>query len=150
MKGPVEYQADIFTKRFRSVRRTNIEVSDIHIPLVSALRWAMKPEVIWRHVPNGEHREPRTAAKLKAMGVLAGSADLEFIWKNPNGELRMLFMELKAAKRKQSEAQELFAQRVHAVGAWYVVVRSMDEALDTLRAARLLRDDVRISPLSSD
>ena len=40
----------------------------------------LRPDVIMRHVPNGEHRDPRTAAKLKAMGVLPGSADLEFHW----------------------------------------------------------------------
>ena len=49
------------------------------------LRWCVRPDVIFRHYPAGEHRDPRTAAKLKAMGVLAGSADLEFFYRNAAG-----------------------------------------------------------------
>ena len=72
-------QKDLLTRRWRKVVVPQKEVT-LHIQLVAMLRWCLRPDVIMRHVPNGEHRDPRTAAKLKAMGVLAGSADLEFHW----------------------------------------------------------------------
>ena len=43
------------------------------------LRWCLRRDVIFRHYPAGSIaiRAPRTS---KAMGVLAGSADLEFFY----------------------------------------------------------------------
>lgn len=138
-------QKDLFTRRFRNVRRREDEAHSLHIPLVSLLRWVMKPDVLWRHVPNGEHRDFKTARKLKAMGVLPGCADLEFFWRD--GRLRVLFMELKMPKNKLSETQSLFANRAQAIGAEHVTVKSIDDALDLLRERKLLRSDVRIDSL---
>ena len=63
-------QKNLLTGRWRKLVEPQKEVDVLHIPLVSTLRWCLRPDVVWRHVPNGEHRDPRTAAKLKAMGVL--------------------------------------------------------------------------------
>ena len=65
-------QRDLFTKRYRRVVEPQKEATSLHIPLVAMLRWCLRPDVIFRHYPAGEHRDPRTAAKLKAMGVLPG------------------------------------------------------------------------------
>ena len=133
------YQAHLFNKRIPAPK----EVS-LHISLVSLLRWALRPDVIMRHVPNGEHRDPRTAAKLKAMGTLAGSADLEFFYKVASG-LRVLFLELKTAKGRLSIAQVDFALAMRLLGAEHYVVRSIDEAITILGTRGLLRNDIEVN-----
>jgi hypothetical protein len=120
----------------------------MQIQLVSLLRWCLKPTVIMRHVPNGEVRDKRTAAKLKAMGVLPGSADLEFFWKaywedaeGSHTALRVLFLELKLPGRSASDAQVEFGLAMRVAGADYAVVRSIDAALFELGKHDLLRAD---------
>lgn len=120
------------------------EVTSLHIPLVAMLRWCLAPHVLMRHVPNGEHRDPRTAAKLKAMGTLAGSADLEFHWRDDGGLRKMLHLELKVGNRQPSDAQDAFARIVVDLGDEYLVVRSIDGALTILGARGLLRNDIEI------
>jgi hypothetical protein len=120
-----------------------------HIQLVAMLRWCLRPDVIMRHVPNGEHRDPRTAAKLKAMGVLPGSADLEFHWaeweNNRIGNVRrLLHLELKVAKRPPSHAQVVFAMRVRELGDAYHIARSIDEAIGIIGRYGLIRPDVEV------
>lgn len=52
------------------------------------------PELRWFHaIPNGEKRDPRLAAKLKAAGVKAGVAD--YFLPAPRGEFSGLYIELK-------------------------------------------------------
>jgi hypothetical protein len=46
------------------------------------------------HIPNGGHRDPRTAAKLKGQGVKAGVSDL--FLPVPRGTMHGLWIELKA------------------------------------------------------
>ena len=63
------------------------------------------PELRWLyHVPNGELREPATAAKLKAMGVRAGVPDLclPVARKGYHG----LYIELKAGTSRPTKAQQ--------------------------------------------
>src|SRR3990167_6123406 len=57
------------------------------------------PDLRWRAIPNGEYRSPRTAGRLKAMGVQAGVADLHITL--PRG--RTAWIELKSAKGVQSD-----------------------------------------------
>ena len=161
----VAQQKDLLTGRWRKVVAPQRE-SAFHIQLVSMLRWCLRPDVIMRHVPNGEHRDPRTAAKLKAMGVLAGAADLEFHWcemplrrvpfqiepsrfppepdRNAPKVRRMLHLELKLPGRKQSEAQAGYALAMKLFGDEYHVVRSIDEAIGILGERGLLRSDVEV------
>ena len=112
---PAEYQKDLFTKRYRKVKKRALEVNHLHIPLVGILHYAICPDVIWRHYPAGEKRDGRDGAKLKAMGVLPGCADLEFFY---NGEFGMgiLFLELKGPKGVQSPAQSDFEKRAKKIG----------------------------------
>ncbi len=80
------------------------------------------------HVPNGEVRDPRTGAKLKAMGTRRGVADLVFI--RPGAPL--LFLELKDRVGRQSAAQIEFQAAAERAGAQYEVAHSLDDALDVL------------------
>ena len=156
----VPMQKDLLTGRYRKVYVPQRE-SKLHIQLVTMLRWCLRPDVIMRHVPNGEHRDPRTAAKLKAMGVLPGSADLEFHWcemetvgfvtgagdalmGEPQKVRRMLHLELKIERRPQNIAQSEFALAVRLLGDEYHVVRSIDQAITILGERGLLRSDVEV------
>ena len=115
-----------------------------HIQLVSMLRWCLRPTVMFRHVPNGEHRDLRTAQKLKAMGTLAGSADLEFHWWSDDDRRRLLHLELKVGKRPMSIAQVEFALAMRLLGDEYHVARSVDEAITILGERGLIRPDVEV------
>jgi hypothetical protein len=140
-------QRDLFTRKWRRLEQPQKEVWSLHIPLVTMLRWCLRPNVIFRHVPNGEHRDLRTAQKLKAMGVLPGSADLEFHWcemEDDRKVRRMLHLELKVANRPQSDAQIEFALAMELLGDEYHVARSIDEAIKILGERGLLRPDVEV------
>ena len=136
-------QKDLLTGRWRKLVEPQKEAT-FHIQLVSTLRWCLRPDVVWRHVPNGEHRDPRTAAKLKAMGVLAGSADLEFFYRNAAGVPCLLFLELKLPRRKPSEAQDAFALAVKPLGAEYEVACTIDEAIGVIGKRGLIRSNVEV------
>jgi hypothetical protein len=139
-------QKDLFTKRWRAQVWPQKE-SSFQIELVQILRWCVRPDVIWRHIPNGEYRDPRTAAKLKAMGILPGSADLEFHWCEIDALQRkcrrVLHLELKAGNRPQSAAQASFALAVRLLGDEYHIAHSIDEAIMILHDRGLLYREVR-------
>lgn len=140
---------DLFTGRWRTEPLERRLESGLQIQLVTLLRWAVRPDVLWRHIPNGEHRDPRTAAKLKAMGVLPGSADLEFHWcegVEGGGKVRrLLHLELKIGNRKPTDSQVGFALAVRLMGDEYHVARSVDEAIAILGERGLLRGDREIA-----
>jgi hypothetical protein len=141
------YQRDLYTRRWHKLVQPQKEVWSLHIPLVTMLRWCIRPDVIFRHCPNGEHRDLRTAQKLKAMGVLPGSADLEFHWaemEEGRKVRRMLHLELKVANRPQSDAQIEFALAMELLGDEYHVARSIDEAIKILGERGLIRSDVEV------
>jgi hypothetical protein len=100
----------------------------IHIAVVQHLRTRAKPGWYWFHPANGEHRDKRTAAKLKAMGVQAGIADLLLI--APDGTLHAL--ELKRRGGVLSEAQRDFAAICERAGCPYSAAYDLDEALRIL------------------
>src|SRR5262245_9035360 len=93
---------DLFGRMTAAAYRTPEREMQMQIDLVHLLHRCLRPDVIMRHVPNGELRDKRTASKLKAMGVLPGSADLEFFfkryWEDSEGShtaFAALFLELK-------------------------------------------------------
>jgi hypothetical protein len=142
-------QRDLFTKRWRKIENHSKEIS-LHIQLVSMLRWCIRPDVIFRHVPNGEQRDPRTAAKLKAMGILPGSADLEFHWAEMDTEWpdrkcrRMLHLELKVGNRQRTESQIAFDLVMRLLGDEYHIARTVNQAIEILGTRGLLRHDVEV------
>jgi hypothetical protein len=73
-------------------------------------------------VPNGGLRSKSEAMKFKATGLVAGVSDLIII--QPN---RVIFIEVKFEKGKQSEAQIQFENSVKALGFEYYVIKSLEE-----------------------
>jgi len=87
-------------------------------------------------VPNGGHRHPATAGKLKAEGVKRGIPDicLPFPNKPMNADSSPHFagayIELKAGNNKATPEQKEFLEFVNARGFVGIVARGCEEALD--------------------
>lgn len=119
----------------RPRRRMRTPEQPIHEGVVQLLKFAAAPGVVWYHPPNGEARNPRTGARLKAMGVVPGVADIALVL--PGG--LAAFLEIKASDGRQSEHQRAFEGRVRGAGARYAVAKSIDEARAILRDWGALR-----------
>lgn len=136
-------QRDLLTKRWRSVKPQRIdEARDVHIPLVAYIRLMVKRDVLWWHTPNGGLRNKREAAKLKAMGVKSGVADLIFIRRAPwslDCLPEVFFLELKAPNRHQDEGQKNFESSAIVAGCDYKVADTTDGAIEILEKRGLLR-----------
>lgn len=134
-------QKDMFTKRWRQARELDPKESQIQIALIEHLKYRARPSVLYFHIPNGELRDKRAAAKLKAMGTLPGVADLVFMWPIPairSWQIQVLFLELKARSRKPAPEQLLFAERAYKAGAIYEFADNIDQALQILSRHDLL------------
>jgi hypothetical protein len=107
----------------------------LHMSVADLLRRFAKPDWRWSHYPSGEHRDIRTASKLKQMGVQLGWPD--FLLLDPTGRLHAL--ELKRQGETLTDDQEDFQAWciVHSVP--HSVSRSVDEALTVLSAWGVLR-----------
>jgi len=145
----VPLQKSLFTRRWsQQVHATRKEI-DLHIELVAMLRIVLKPTVLWWHTPNGEHRNPDTARKLKAMGVLPGVPDLQFHWAemDEHGQRfrHVLHMEMKAGNRPQGNAQIAFELAVKLLGDEYYIVRTVVDALEILGERGLIKEGVEIA-----
>lgn len=108
---------------------------ETQIVIVDLLRAIGNRDWDWNHPASGEHRDKRTAAKLKAMGVRPGRPDLEFI--SPEGLYHGL--ELKRRGEKQNDAQKEFAAKCDRLGWIYAVADTLDDALAVLRNWGVLR-----------
>jgi hypothetical protein len=124
-------QIELFKQRGRKRPAPRFDPSElqIQISLVTRLRLMCKPGIVWWHCPNGEERDKRVAAKLKAMGVLPGVSDLTFVFAKPRPNL---FLELKARGKGLTDAQEIFRDRVRANGHIYEWTDSIDDAVRIL------------------
>jgi hypothetical protein len=110
----------------------------IQIDLIQLLHLQARREIEYWHTPNGELRDKRHAAKLKAMGTRPGVADLMFLF-HDTAEVPVLFLELKARNGKLSDNQEHFRNRVRALGYAYEWTDSFDDAVRILRKYHVLR-----------
>jgi hypothetical protein len=90
------------------------------------------PNCIWWAVPNGGYRDVRTASKLKAEGVKPGVSDIMVLWGG-----RLICIELKTAKGRQSPEQKQWADDATLSGAAYYVARSVEQVEEFLDAAGL-------------
>lgn len=92
---------------------------------VALVKWIrlQYPQLLFFAVPNGGHRNIRTAMAMKAEGQLAGCADLLFFKDN-----RFMAIELKVGKNKPTMEQNLFANRWVNEGGKYYVVYNFDQA----------------------
>jgi hypothetical protein len=115
-----------------SPRRRSLE-AEIHHAVCDHLRLRTKPDVLWLHVPNGEHRSKITGAKLKRMGVLAGASDFLF-WHNG----KFFALELKAPGGRATDAQLEFLARFADAGGHTAIAEGIDRAIAVLEAWGLL------------
>lgn len=98
--------------------------------IVQHLRLLAPKNVIWFHPANGGQRSKRTAARLKAQGVVPGIPDLSFVL--PDG--RAAFMELKAPNGRLSPAQKEFGDLCARMEVEYAVSSDLDQCLSILKA----------------
>ena len=73
-------------------------------------------------VPNGQKRTSRQAAWLHEEGLVNGVSDMN------------LCIENKTMKGKQSAEQKIFQQEVEKHGGKYVIIRSLDEFIETIES----------------
>jgi hypothetical protein len=143
MRAPL--QKDLLTKRWRTVRALEPSELQLQISVVRHLQWRCREGVIWFAVPNGELRDKRTGAKLKAMGVRPGVADLIFIWgeliSTPRLEVtpQLLFLELKARGGRLSPPQIEFRDIMRKCGAPFEVADNIDDAIALLDRYGILK-----------
>lgn len=86
------------------------------------------PNLLIASVPNGGFRNVREAAIMRKEGVLAGFSDLVVI-----AERNVLFVEMKTPQGRLSHAQTLFKNKVKALGFDYVVCRSLEQFVQSVR-----------------
>jgi hypothetical protein len=114
---------------------------DIHKFAVDLLRKCAAPKVIWKHIPNGEKRDKGTAAKLKAMGLLPGAADIELIMP-PLGVTACL--ELKRPGEKQEPCQVAYGLAIEEAGGIYEVADTPEKVFRMLGRIGALRAGTRM------
>lgn len=110
----------------------------LHKAVVKLLRLAAHKDVIWYHVPNGEKRSAVTGARLKALGVIAGVADLAFVISFG----RAAFLELKAPNGRRSQGQLDFADACERAGALYRVVDNIGDVIRVLCEWGVIRSTI--------
>ncbi|WP_373371520.1 VRR-NUC domain-containing protein [Microvirga sesbaniae] len=102
--------------------------SVLHRAVADHLRTFAHPDWRWSHFPAGEKRDPRTAAKLKAMGVQKGWPD--FILFGPGGRLHAL--ELKRRGGVMTDEQKSFAAWCQSQGVPFACLDDLRDVLVAL------------------
>jgi hypothetical protein len=86
---------------------------------------------VLRAIPNGGQRSAITGAMLKGEGVVAGTADL-ILFVARNG-YHSLHIEMKTPVGRQSESQRAYERAVTAQGNLYVICRTIEEFITTIK-----------------
>jgi len=88
--------------------------------------------LLLHHSPNEGKlmQHDRDGAKRKAMGMRAGFPD--FIFLKPNKQYAYLAIELKSEKGRQTDHQKDYQQAVECSGGKYVIIRSIEQFIDTI------------------
>lgn len=110
----------------------------LHIQVASVLKKYLADGWAFTHPASGEHRDKRTAAKLKAMGTMPGWPDLIFI--SPEGRFHGL--ELKRKGGSLNDNQKAFRMAAIANGWPFCVADSFDDAIAVLNAWGCLRINI--------
>lgn len=102
--------------------------------IVQHLKLCGAPGVLWFHPPNEARRSYGLAASLKAIGMVAGVADLIILHQG-----RAYALEIKAKGGKQSPAQAAFEADCAAAGVPYACVDNIAAALTVLHDWAVIR-----------
>lgn len=106
---------------------------------IALMAWSSLPDVreehpelaLLFHIPNGEERLPKTAAKLKNMGVKAGVPDL--FLPVPRGDWCGLFIEMKRpSKSRHLPMQQWWAKALTDRRYGVAVCNTFESARDTI------------------
>lgn len=95
-------------------------------------------KLVWLRLNAGDFIEVRGNTRRRIKGCPAGTADIQVIVKwwpqgAPNKwETRVVFIELKSEKGKQSPEQGAFQKIVEAQGASYFIVRELETLQEIL------------------
>jgi len=103
--------------------------------LIGTLVYRMRPELVRFSIPNGGLRNPRVAQQLNDEGLCQGFPDLGFCLE----EGRTFWLEMKADKGSLSDYQKGIRFKLQALGHQWALARSVDEALDHLARAGVLK-----------
>jgi hypothetical protein len=117
------------------------ELASIHIPIASLLKVAVNPEWRWTHIGHGGFLlDPRTAARLKAMGLQAGWPDFIFIGppRLMGAGVQVAFLELKRKGSKLSEEQKGFFTWLHAHKVPCEVADTIEAAIGFLEGLNII------------
>ena len=95
--------------------------------------------VLWRNNV-GVGRVGRSDAPVR-YGLAVGSADLVGLVTMPDGTGRFIAMEVKTQDGRLSEEQARWLRLVRGLGGYAVVVRSVEDAIAAVEAARRTGDD---------
>lgn len=68
---------------------------------------------------------------MKGEGATAGVADLILLV--PRGEFSSLCLEMKTERGRQSDSQKAWQEAAESIGNCYMVIRSLDEFMDTVK-----------------
>ena len=100
----------------------------ITIAVADALRVACTVGWLWTHFPAGEHRNSKTGARLKRMGLQRGWFDFCLIDLVGNH----YWLELKRGMQPLTEDQVTFAEQLQVRAVAWAVARSFKEAVEVL------------------
>jgi hypothetical protein len=94
---------------------------------IEYVRWFkyQYPNIAIHHSPNGGFRTNFEAAQFKRMGTMAGFPDLFIMY--ANSSYHGLFIELKTAEGKQTEAQVAFEKKAAKNGYKYTICRDLEQ-----------------------
>lgn len=99
---------------------------DAYLPTVG-----VDPRLAWA-TPNGGHRHPAVAAKLKAEGVRAGVPDVTIAV--PRHGFHGFYCELKAKRGRPSEKQLELVTLLRQQDYNVVIAKGLDEAMTAIKA----------------
>lgn len=112
--------------------------------VIQWMQFTLHPNVIYFAVPNGEHRNIVTAARLKGQGVMRGVADLILMYRG-----RALCLEMKAPDGRQSEPQRVFEAKCAYQGIAYEICCSLDDVIEAVKKHGVpLRADIASGELA--
>lgn len=117
----------------------------LHCLIADMLRLHAKPGVLAFHPPNGEHRSPRTGARLKRMLTVRGIPDFVIL----KIGTPTIGLELKAEGAYQSAEQRAVETAWTLAGGVYFLAKGFRAAADFLEMMEVInpvRDSVRFAP----
>lgn len=132
-----EHAIDDMDKVKCEARKRNSDVPTEHEEQVAFIEWARQwlPDELRGllfAIPNGGMRHKKTAADMKAEGVVKGTPDLFFAW--PRIGKHGLLIEMKRSKGGTlSKEQKDMIERLKKAGYAVVVARGCQEAQDAVR-----------------